>query len=149
MQIEMTDTKGLVVKKDGSGQVLTQGQLTRTLSVLSATLTLADGEENDTGINIPAGVLCLGFKVEVLTAGATDVDITSLGAAAAVNGGADVAIVSGAFTLPNEAVGSVAGACATGARDAAVGALNLFVTHGDVNAGGATIRVSVLIETIS
>ena len=145
MQIEMTDTKGLVVKKDGSGQVLTQGQLTRTLSVLSATLTLADGTENDTTINIPAGSLCLGYKVEVLTAGATAVNITSLGLA----DGGDVDIVSGTFALANDAVGSVAGACQTLARDAAVGAIDLYVQHGDVDAGGATIRVSVLIETIS
>lgn len=145
----MTDTKGLVVKEDGTGQVLTQGQLTRTIKVLSATLTLADGTENDTTINIPAGALCLGYKVEVLTAGATDVDITSLGAAEAVNGGADVAIVSDAFVLPNEAVGSVAKACKATARDVPVGALDLFVTHGDVNAGGAKIRVSVMIEQFS
>ena len=147
MQIEMTDTKGLVVKKDGSGQVLTQGQLTRTLSVLSATVTLADGTETDTTIDIPAGVLCLGFKVERLVDGATDVNITSLGTNNA--GGAATAV--GSFTLANDAdaISAVAGACPSASRDAAIGAINLFVTHQDVNAGGATVRVSVLIETIS
>lgn len=138
----MTDVKGLVTDGTGTGQVLTQGAITRTISHLTATLTLADGTQNDTTINIPAGALCLGWKVEVLTAGATDVNITSLGAAA----GGDINILSGDFTLPNEAVGTAAGACDALVRDAAVGALDLYVHHGDVNAGGAKIRVSVMIE---
>ena len=146
MQIKMSDTKGLVTSKDGDTQILTQGQITRTASVLSATLTLADGTENDTTINLPAGAICLGYKIEVLTAGATDVDITSLGAAA----GGDVDLLTGAIVLPNETVGSIARPCAATARNTPLSAnLDLFVTHGDVNAGGAKIRVSVMIEQFS
>ena len=146
MKIEMSDTKGLVTFKDGDSQLLKQGQLSRTTSVLSATLTLAAGTENDTTINLPAGAICLGYKIEVLTAGATDVNITSLGAA---NGG-DVDILSGAIELPNEAVGSIARPCASTARNTPLAAgLDLFVTHGQVNAGGAQIRVSVMIQQFS
>lgn len=148
MKIEMSDTKGLVTFKDGDSQVLKQGQLSRTTSVLSATLTLAAGTENDTTINIPAGAICLGYKIEVLTAGATDVDITSLGEAAA--GGGDVDLLSGVIALPNEAVGSIARPCASTARNTPLAAgLDLFVTHGQVNAGGAQIRVSVMIQQFS
>ena len=146
MKIEMSDSKGLVTFKDGNSQVLKQGQLSKTTSVLSATLTLDDGTENDTTIDIPAGSICLGYKIEVLTAGAEDVDITSLGEA---NGG-DVDLLTGAIVLPNESVGSIARPCASTARNTPLAAnLNLFVTHGDVNAGGATIRVSVMIEQYS
>ena len=147
MQIEMTDTKGLVVKKDGDSQILTQGQITRTIKVLSATVTLADGTETDTTIDIPEGALCLGFKIERLVDGATNVDITSIGTNNA--GGTPDAV--GAFTLANEANATsvIAKACPAASRDTPVGAINLFVTHGDVNAGGAQIRVSVMIEQFS
>lgn len=148
MKIEMSDTKGLVTFKDGDSQVLKQGQLSKTTSVLSETLTLADGTENDTGINLPAGAICLGYKIEVLTAGATDVNITSLGQAA--GGGNDVDLLTGAIVLPNETVGSIARPCASTARNTPLAAaVDLFVTHGDVNAGGAKIRVSVMIEQFS
>ena len=81
-----------------------------------------------------------------MTAGATDVNITSLGAA---NGG-DIDLLSGTIALPNEAVGSIARPCASTARNTPLAAnLDLFVTHGQVNAGGAQIRVSVMIQQFS
>ena len=143
MKIEMSDTKGLVTFKDGDSQVLKQGQISKTTSVLSATLTLAAGTENDTTINLPQGSICLGYKIEVLTAGADVVNITSLGEA---NGG-DVDLLTGAIALPNQTVGSIVRPCASASRNTPLaGDVDLFVTHGQVNAGGAQIRVSVMIE---
>ena len=149
MKIEMSDTKGLVTFKDGDSQVLKQGQISKTTSVLSATLTLAAGTENDTTINLPQGSVCLGYKIEVLTAGADVVNITSLGEA---NGGGagDVDLLTGVIALPNQTVGSIARPCASASRNTPLaGDVDLFVTHGQVNAGGAQIRVSVMIEQFS
>ena len=151
MQIDMLDTKGLVVRSQGSSQNIIQGQLTRSISVLSAEVTLSNGTETDTTINIPDGALCLGFKIERLVDGAANVNITKLGTnAAGVNADAkDEAL--GAFTLANDenATTTVVKACPSASRNAPIGAIDLHVTHGAINNNGAKIRVSVMIEQFS
>ena len=68
-KIRHSDTKGLV-QETGSGVTVEQGQITRTISALTNTITTVGRNANtstDTGITPPAGSRILGWKVEILS----------------------------------------------------------------------------------
>ena len=103
MQIEMTDSKGLVQKAVGNSQVMTIGQITRTIRTLENTVTTSAhaGTTTDTGITPPAGCRILGYKLEILSVtGVPAGAITDLGFKAgdvdAISGTTDLALAMNA-----------------------------------------------------
>ena len=99
-KIRHSDTKGLV-QETGSGVTLEQGQLTRTVRALTATVTTAANPATTTatGITLPS-CRVLGYKLEVL----------SVTGAPAGDTARDVD-VSGALVLKHDAAGAENRSC--------------------------------------
>ena len=151
MQIEMTDSKGLVQKAVGNSQVITIGQITRTIRTLENTVTSeADAATaTDTGIVPPAGCRILGYKIEVVSVtGAPAGSITDLGFK---NGDLDAITGTTNKALAMNALGSLALPAADAARNADASGAELTLTHEGTGDAAAVcdIRVSVTIEEFS
>lgn len=147
-KIRHIDTKGLV-QESGASVTFEQGQITRTLSHVAAELTLtADGNTTttDTATSVlPLGSRVLGFKVEVIEAGAAASAISAVGH----NGDPDAFIADAA--LNNNTLGTKVAHAATESTVLAA-AQKIRVTHASIadaagNAG--KVRVTVLVEQFS
>ena len=144
-KIRHIDTKGLV-QETGSGVTHEQGQITRTLKHLTATVSTADGDSTtDLGITPPAGSRALGYKIEVLSAtGGPAGNITDLGFKAG-----DIDAIADGITLAANTAGSNVAFAAAASRDNDMPATELMITHTDPGGAGKSseVRVTVLIET--
>ena len=147
-KIRHMDTKGLV-QESGAGVTFEQGQITKTISHVTDTLTLtADGATTFTQSatdNLPKDCRVLGFKVEVIEAGSIDSAISKIGH----SNDADAFIANA--LLNNNAVGSKSGFALTETTvlDAA---RKLRVEHVAIAAGAGNagkVRVTALIEQVS
>jgi len=147
-KIRHMDTKGLV-QESGAGVTFEQGQITKTISHVTDTLTLtADGATAFTQSatnNLPKGCRVLGFKVEVIEAGSVDSAISKIGH----SGDSDAFIAN--VGLNNNTVGSKSGFALTETTvlDAA---RKLKVEHAAIAAGAGKagkVRVTALIEQVS
>ena len=143
-KIRHMDTKGLV-QEGGASVTFEQGQITRTLKHLTATVNTTNGTTTtDLGITPPAGSRALGYKIEVLSAtGAQAGNITDLGFK-----NADVDAIADGITLAANAVGSNVAFAAAASRDNDMPATELMITHADPGGAGKSseVRVTVLIE---
>ena len=151
MQIEMTDSKGLVQKAVGNSQVMTIGQITRTIRTLENTVTTSAhaGTTTDTGITPPAGCRILGYKLEILSVtGVPAGAITDLGFKAG-----DVDAISGTtdLALAMNAVGTLVRPAADPVRNVNVPATEIMITHEAAGAADRSceVRVSIVIEEFS
>ena len=144
-KIRHMDTKGLV-QESGASVTFEQGQITRTLKHLTATVNTANGDTTtDLGIIPPAGSRAIGYKIEVLSAtGAPAGNITDLGFK-----GADVDAIADGIALTANAAGSNVAFAAVASRDNDMPATELMITHTDPGGAGKSseVRVTVLIET--
>ena len=146
-KIRNTSLRGLI-QESGSGVTFEQGQLTRTLSILTATVDTANGDTStNLGITPTAGMRCLGYKIEILDATSAPAgNITSLGDAG------DADRYSGSITLAAATVGgSKVAAAASAARDADLPATEIAIAHADPGGAGKTskVRVTLLMESFS
>lgn len=142
-KIRHMDTKGLV-QESGASVTFEQGEITRTIKHLTATVSTANGTTTtDLGITPPAGSRALGFKIEVLSVtGAPAGNITDLGFS-----GGDVDAIADGITLDAGTVGSISEFAAAASRDADMPATELMLTHTDPGAGASSeVRVTVLLE---
>lgn len=148
-KIRHMDTKGLV-QESGSGVTFEQGQITRTISALTNTITTVGRNANtstDTGITPAAGSRILGWKVEILSVtGNPAGNLADLGFK-----GGDVDAIADGFDLDASVVGTARGAALTAARDADASGAELLLTHTAPGAAdvGSEVRITVLVETFA
>lgn len=149
-KIRHMETKGLV-QEGGSSVTFEQGQITRTLKHLTATVNTANGTTTtDLGITPPAGSRALGYKIEVLSATSGALapagNITDLGFKAG-----DIDAIADGITLAANTAGSNVAFAAAASRDNDMPATELMITHTDPGGAGKSseVRVTVLIEQFS